>query len=327
MHLPVLQRYLVPLASLLVALSVLGASSRLLLVIALPALLIGVTFQRLPRPAAAAVALLLGVLSLGAGIIARIDLLIVAGLLYLLAGVTRGWGVNRGRSRVRAWTNRGLATVGAVLVAFLVVDPTMIVVDYLAKPRAPIDQAALALPHEQVMFTATDGAHLAGWYVLSHNGAAIVLVHGGGGDRQGTIRHARMLASAGYGVLLYDARGRGESGGHENAFAGSGTATCTAPSPTSPREASTESACSAYPPAPKQSSRKQHPTRAYKQSSQTGSKGGRPPTRAISRSVIASRSSSRLPSQAPRSSSRPDKRSRSRSWSSCTRSRGRDRCC
>src|SRR3954451_14873023 len=27
-----------------------------------------------------------------------------------------------------------------------------------------------------------------------------------------------MLANAGYGVLLYDARGRGESAGHENAF-------------------------------------------------------------------------------------------------------------
>jgi alpha-beta hydrolase superfamily lysophospholipase len=46
----------------------------------------------------------------------------------------------------------------------------------------------------------------------------IVLVHGGGGDRQGAIRHARMLAGAGYGVLLYDARGRGKSAGHENAF-------------------------------------------------------------------------------------------------------------
>jgi pimeloyl-ACP methyl ester carboxylesterase len=45
-----------------------------------------------------------------------------------------------------------------------------------------------------------------------------VLVHGGGGDRQGTIRHARLMARAGYGVLLYDARGRGESAGHENAF-------------------------------------------------------------------------------------------------------------
>ena len=48
--------------------------------------------------------------------------------------------------------------------------------------------------------------------------AAIVRVHGGGGDRQGTIRHARMLAKEGYGVLLYDARSRGKSAGHENAF-------------------------------------------------------------------------------------------------------------
>jgi hypothetical protein len=213
-----LQSFLVPLASLLVALSVLGAGSRLLIVVALPALVIGASFHRLPRPVAAAVALLLGVLSLGAGLIARVDLLVVPGLLCLLVAVGRGWGINRRRRRLRAWTNRALATVGAVFVAFLVAYPTMLVVDYLAKPRAPIDQAALGLQHERVTFAATDGVHLAGWYVPSRNGAAIVLVHGGGGDRQGTIRHARMLANAGYGVLLYDARGRGESSGHENAF-------------------------------------------------------------------------------------------------------------
>ena len=81
----------------------------------------------------------------------------------------------------------------------------------------PIDQAALGLPHARVTFPADDGVRLSGWYVPSRNGAAVVLVHGGGGDRQGTILHARMLAKAGYGVLLYDARGRGESAGHENA--------------------------------------------------------------------------------------------------------------
>ena len=73
------------------------------------------------------------------------------------------------------------------------------------------------MPHARVTFPADDGVRLSGWYVLSRNGAAIVLVHGGGGDRQGTILHARMLAKAGYGVLLYDARGRGESQGQENA--------------------------------------------------------------------------------------------------------------
>ena len=104
-----------------------------------------------------------------------------------------------------------------MLVGFFVAFPTLLAVDFLAKPRASINQAALGLPHERVVFPASDGVHLAGWYVPSHNGAAIVLVHGGGGDRQGTILHARMLAKAGYGVLLYDARGRGESAGHENA--------------------------------------------------------------------------------------------------------------
>jgi uncharacterized protein len=138
-------------------------------------------------------------------------------VLYLLAGISRGWGVNRGRRRRRAWTNRLLAVVAAGLVGFIVVFPTLFAVDLLAKPRAPINQAALGVPHARVTFPADDGVRMSGWYVPSRNGAAIVLVHGGGGDRQGTILHARMLAKAGYGVLLYDARGRGESAGHENA--------------------------------------------------------------------------------------------------------------
>jgi hypothetical protein len=63
-----LQPLLVPLASLLVAVAVLGAGARLLIVVALPALAIGAVAHRLPRPARAAVALLLGVLALGAGL-------------------------------------------------------------------------------------------------------------------------------------------------------------------------------------------------------------------------------------------------------------------
>jgi pimeloyl-ACP methyl ester carboxylesterase len=54
--------------------------------------------------------------------------------------------------------------------------------------------------------------------VPSSNGAAVVIVHGGGGDRTGAVAHARLLARHGFGVLLYDARGRGESEGSPNAF-------------------------------------------------------------------------------------------------------------
>jgi hypothetical protein len=57
-----------------------------------------------------------------------------------------------------------------------------------------------------------------GWYRPSHNGAAVLVLHGGGSDRRGALRHARMLAPHGYGVLLYDARGRGESEGAPNDY-------------------------------------------------------------------------------------------------------------
>ena len=41
----------------------------------------------------------------------------------------------------------------------------------------------------------------------------MVIVHGGGGDRSGGVRHAQLLARHGYGVLVYDSRGRGNSEG------------------------------------------------------------------------------------------------------------------
>src|SRR3954463_1505504 len=152
-----LQVVLVPLASLLVAFSLVGAGLRLLVVVALPALAIGAMHHRLSRPSAAAVALLLGVLALGAGLIARSNLLLAAGVLYLLVGVSRGWGVNRGRRRRRAWANRLLAVVTAVFVGFFVVFPTLLAVDFLAKPRASVNEAALGLSHERVAFPASDG--------------------------------------------------------------------------------------------------------------------------------------------------------------------------
>jgi uncharacterized protein len=46
------------------------------------------------------------------------------------------------------------------------------------------------------------------------------VVHGGGGDREGSLAHAQLLARHGYGVLVYDARGRGESDGSPNDYGG-----------------------------------------------------------------------------------------------------------
>jgi uncharacterized protein len=111
---------------------------------------------------------------------------------------------------------RGLATLaGAVVLALFVVVPIGAAMWLTGKPRQPLT-ASLGLPHADVTLRTDDGVRLAGWYVPSRNGAAVVLVHGGGGDRGGVVRHARLLAQEGYGVLLYDERGRGESGGQTN---------------------------------------------------------------------------------------------------------------
>ena len=72
--------------------------------------------------------------------------------------------------------------------------------------------------HHRVTFDSADGLRLSGWYSPSKNCAAVILVHGGGGDRTGPRTHAQLLARHGYGALLYDARGRGESDGSPNAL-------------------------------------------------------------------------------------------------------------
>jgi hypothetical protein len=208
----------VPLGALLGLAALHGAGLRVLVVVGLPLLALGGFGRLLPRGPRAALSVFAGVLLAGGGLIARSPLSLAGGALLLAAGIGSAWGVNRHRGRGRAWTLRGVTALGAILTVVFLAYPLLLAVDYLAKPRDPIDPRALKLPHREITFPAADGVRLSGWYVPGTNGAAIVVVHGGGGDRQGAIRHARMLASAGYGVVLYDSRGRGESEGHENAF-------------------------------------------------------------------------------------------------------------
>lgn len=61
--------------------------------------------------------------------------------------------------------------------------------------------------------TQPGGITLAGWYIPSQNGAAVILLHGSGGSRMGMLPYAAMLAKHGFGVLLYDQRACGESQG------------------------------------------------------------------------------------------------------------------
>jgi dipeptidyl aminopeptidase/acylaminoacyl peptidase len=66
---------------------------------------------------------------------------------------------------------------------------------------------------EEVAFRTSDGLTLRGWYAPSRNGAAVILVHGGAGNRASLLTEAQHLAARGFGVLTFDRRANGESDG------------------------------------------------------------------------------------------------------------------
>jgi dienelactone hydrolase len=89
---------------------------------------------------------------------------------------------------------------------------------YTHAARAVVPAPHLGAAHEGVTLTTSDGLRLRGWYVPSRNGAAVIAFSG----RSGPQRPARMLARHGYGVLLFDRRGEGESDGDPNVLGWAG---------------------------------------------------------------------------------------------------------
>jgi pimeloyl-ACP methyl ester carboxylesterase len=73
--------------------------------------------------------------------------------------------------------------------------------------------------YETVRFTARDGVSLVGWFVPCVGAKqAVVLLHGYGSTRTQMLARAKFFHDHGYAVLLYDARGHGESGGRLVSF-------------------------------------------------------------------------------------------------------------
>jgi fermentation-respiration switch protein FrsA (DUF1100 family) len=191
-----------------------------------------IAYPRLRPGLRATIALVFGSLSLVAAFIALAGgraeglhgsewtgvLLFPAGALLLGLAAYVPWR-ERGRwasSRQQHWRNRLIALLTTPLVLLYGVVPLGSALWATHKFRTPI--GTFSIPHRDVSFRTSDGLALSGWYVPSRNGGGIVIVHGGGGDRDGDKRHAAMLARAGYGVLLYDARGRGQSEGDPDAY-------------------------------------------------------------------------------------------------------------
>lgn len=139
-------------------------------------------------------------------------LLLPGGLALLLLGALL---LLRSRKRTsHRYPRRAALAFGALLAAYFVVWPVAFAIIATHKPRTRVVIGDLGHPSQAVTLPARDGLSLAGTYVQSQNGAAIILF-----PRQFIpVGHARMLARHGYGVLMIDMRGQGESEGDPNGW-------------------------------------------------------------------------------------------------------------
>jgi hypothetical protein len=137
-----------------------------------------------------------------------------AGLVLLGLGAATLWR-SRKRDRLRRrYPRRAALAVGALAATVLLVFPLSLAYVVTHTGRAEVAPASLGVPPQEVSFTTSDGLRLEGWFVPSRNGATVIAFPG----RTNPQPHARMLIRNGYGVLLFDRRGEGESDGDPNLF-------------------------------------------------------------------------------------------------------------
>ena len=187
------------------------------------------TYPRLRAGARAVVALLSGAFGIATGAEAWIYtrevgasgddftglLAIPAGLgLIGLAAVTLWRSRRLDESRPRRYVRRALIALAGAIVAVNLVLPVLLSYGFTHIGRAVVPEPDLGAAHRDVTFATSDGLTLEGWYVPSRNRAAVIAFPG----RKGPRRQTRMLARHGYGVLLFDRRGEGDSEGEPNAL-------------------------------------------------------------------------------------------------------------
>lgn len=194
--------------------------------IAASLLLVGRLVRRAPRWCLGSGSLLLGfgMITVGAGVVAEraYRRMWPSDLLGLMAGVggvvlvVLGWR-HLLRRVDRRWVAVGIAVSATLVIVQLVLYPAawaLLATNRGAPPevsgRTPAD---VGLVYEDVRIPSHDGVHLAAWWIPSTNGAAVVALTGSGSTRDDLLRHAALLVEGGYGVLVPDFRGHGDSPG------------------------------------------------------------------------------------------------------------------
>lgn len=75
------------------------------------------------------------------------------------------------------------------------------------------DYPQLEAALEDVIFQSSDGTLLSGWFIPGESPKTVILLHGFTDTREKMLPHASFLHDAGYSVLLFDFRSRGQSAG------------------------------------------------------------------------------------------------------------------
>ncbi len=142
-------------------------------------------------------------------------LAVPAGLLLIGLGAVALWTMRRtDGNRPWRYLRRALLGAAGVALALFVVAPLSAGYLFTHLGRGAVPEANLGAAYHEVSFNTSDGLELSGWYVPSRNGAAVIAFPG----RNGPQAQTRMLVRHGYGVLLFDRRGQGESEGDPHAF-------------------------------------------------------------------------------------------------------------
>jgi uncharacterized protein len=140
---------------------------------------------------------------------------IPAGLVLIGFGAVKLWRSRKTTDRPWWRYSRRLLVTAAVLASVpVLVVPVVLSYVVTHAARAHVPTADLGAPYDEVEFTTSDGLRLKGWYIESTNGAAVISFPG----RAASQKRAKMMADHGYGVLLFDRRGEGESEGDPNLF-------------------------------------------------------------------------------------------------------------
>lgn len=191
--------------------------------------LAGIAYPRLRAGARATIALLAGFFGVLAGteavhytraVGASGDdytglLSIPAGLLLIGLGAVTLWKSRRTDDRLWwRYLRRLLLVAGSLVAVVAALLPFAIAYVVTHAARATVPTADLGAPYENVEFTTADGLRLKGWYIRSRNGAAVISFPG----RASSQKRAKLLARHGYGVLVFDRRGEGQSEGDPNTF-------------------------------------------------------------------------------------------------------------